>query len=378
MSLSGNRGEWSEIYIFLKLMNDGKIYAADKDMRRLVSVYLNIIKIIREENPGLVYEYKAGNPVKIYLNHSDVGPDTNTSEFNRMKKKLWDLFRKYPRGNITSTEVEDFLRGIHIGKLKAPAVSNSTFFGGTEDIVMEVSDYRTSITSTVGFSCKSDFSGKATLFNASKDNTNFRFEIINGCNDVIMNDVNSTFDNKNHIAVADRIKKMKDYGLDVVFDDQIKDSAKRNLVMSGGMETPLIVAGMLKNYYWEGNGEAAHSSIAEAINYVANNNPAGYVFDDLTDMYRTKVAKLLYDMFTGMRLSKSWDGRASVTGGYIIVKDDGDVLAYHTTLMDEFKDFLVEKLGFETPSNSRHNAMQIYKQESKYYINFNLQIRFKK
>lgn len=90
------------------------------------------------------------------------------------------------------------------------------------------------------------------------------------------------------------------------------------------------------------------------------------------------MAKLLYDMFTGMRLSKSWDGRASVTGGYIIVKEDEDVLAYHTTLMDEFKDFLTERLGFETPSNTRHNAMQIYKQESKYYINFNLQVRFKK
>ena len=377
MALSGNRGEWSEIYIFLKLMNDGKIYAADKDMNRLVNIYLNIMKIIREENPGMIYEYETGNPVKIYLNHSDIGPDTDVAEFNRMKNKLWDLFKRYPHGNIISQEVEDFLKNIHVEKLKAPAVSSATFFGGTEDIVMEISDYRTSITSTVGFSCKSDFSGKATLFNASKDNTNFKFEVV-GCTDAIMDDINNTFDNKRHIAVADRIKKMKDYGLDVVFDGQIKDSAKRNLVMSGGMEMPMIVAGMLKNYYWEGNGEAIHSSITEAIDYVADCNPAGYVFDDLADMYRTKVSKLLYDMFTGMRLSKSWDGRASVTGGYIIVKEDGDVLAYHTTLMDEFKDFLVEKLGFETPSNSRHNAMQVYKENSKYYINFNLQVRFKK
>lgn len=44
----------------------------------------------------------------------------------------------------------------------------------------------------VGFSCKSDFSGKSTLFNASQDSINFRFEIVNGCNDAIMNDINST------------------------------------------------------------------------------------------------------------------------------------------------------------------------------------------
>ena len=69
------------------------------------------------------------------------------------------------------------------------------------------------------------------------------------------------------------------------------------------------------------------------------------------------------------------DSRASVTGGYIIAKDDGDMLAYHTVLIDEVKDFLAAKLGFKTPSNSRHNAMLIYKQGMKYYIYFNLQVR---
>lgn len=101
------------------------------------------------------------------------------------------------------------------------------------------------------------------------------------------------------------------------------------------------------------------------------------MFSYIESIYRAKVGKLLYDMFTGMRLSKTWDGRSNVTGGYIVAKSDGDVLAYHTTLADEFKDFLVEKLGLETPSSSRHNAMQIYKKDDRYYINFNLQVRFK-
>ena len=52
MPLSGNRGEWSEIYIFLKLLDDGKVYAADRAMQKIDTVYLNILKILREENPG--------------------------------------------------------------------------------------------------------------------------------------------------------------------------------------------------------------------------------------------------------------------------------------------------------------------------------------
>jgi HpaII restriction endonuclease. len=34
MKLRGNKGEWSEIYTFLKLLADGKLYAADENLTR--------------------------------------------------------------------------------------------------------------------------------------------------------------------------------------------------------------------------------------------------------------------------------------------------------------------------------------------------------
>ena len=33
--LSGNRGEWSEIYVLLRLLADGKVYAADGELNKL-------------------------------------------------------------------------------------------------------------------------------------------------------------------------------------------------------------------------------------------------------------------------------------------------------------------------------------------------------
>ena len=177
MPLSGNRGEWSEIYIFLKLLDDGKVYAADRAMQKIDTVYLNILKILREENPGFLYEYKTGTPIKIELNGVDVGPDINHNDIRNAKNTLWHEFQTTPNGNISSVAVETFLNSIHIQKLKSPPVATSEFFGGTEDIVLQVSDYRTSIISNVGFSCKSEFKHKSTLFNASKNNTNFCFEL---------------------------------------------------------------------------------------------------------------------------------------------------------------------------------------------------------
>jgi len=32
--ITGNKGEWSEAYVFLKLLGDGKLYAADQNLKK--------------------------------------------------------------------------------------------------------------------------------------------------------------------------------------------------------------------------------------------------------------------------------------------------------------------------------------------------------
>lgn len=82
-----NIGEWSEMYIFFKLMSDRKVYVADKDMNRLKDVFLNIISIIREENKGKEYRYFTGDVVKITLNGEEVAT-VDSSRFTDNAKKF--------------------------------------------------------------------------------------------------------------------------------------------------------------------------------------------------------------------------------------------------------------------------------------------------
>ena len=51
-----NRGDWSEAYVFLKLLAEGRIYSGDEDLNKIVTVYMDILKIIRK-NKGVHYEY---------------------------------------------------------------------------------------------------------------------------------------------------------------------------------------------------------------------------------------------------------------------------------------------------------------------------------
>lgn len=35
MAITGNKGEWSEIYTLLKLLGEGKVYAGDQNLNRI-------------------------------------------------------------------------------------------------------------------------------------------------------------------------------------------------------------------------------------------------------------------------------------------------------------------------------------------------------
>ncbi len=117
-----------------------------------------------------------------------------------------------------------------------------------------------------------------------------------------------------------------------------------------------------------------------ALDYVVDKNSADYPYEkeSLMNIYERKLTTLLYDMFTGMRFSSPWNGKTSVNGGYIIAKNNGDVVAYHSMLADEFKNFLKNQLQFERGSCTRHDYMKIEKIGEKYFIKLSLQIRFKK
>jgi type II restriction enzyme len=357
-------------------MHDKKVFAADKDMKKLNDVFLNIVKIIREEIQNKRYDYYTGDIVKIFLNDSDTNTSIPSGEFEKQRARLHTLMLSNPKGTYGDLDIEKFLGSIYVTKLKAPVAKTGEFFGGTQDITMTVADYRSGITQTVGFSCKSDFGGSATLFNASADNTNFVYEIVGGINDSLMNSVNSMLTVKGKTAIGDRIGALKNAECDLKFISPSAKNAKRNLVLSGGTELPEIVGEALKYYYWVGEGKVAFSPICKAVEYVTANNIANYSFADIESIYYRKFSGLLYDMFTGMKLGKAWNGKSSVNGGYIVMKNDGDVLAYHSCIADEFKAFLLKRLRFETPSASRHKFMQIYKEHNKYYIKLNLQIRF--
>lgn len=377
--LSYNNGEWAEVYIFFKVIADRKLYTADAAFNPIKDVYLDVLSVIREEIKGEIYKYKTGDIVTILLNNEPVG-QIPVEEFVKYKNFLWKLLVENTDTTFSSDEVEHFLNSIHIFNPKSPAQIISKFCGGTVDIVIETKD-RSGVNRTLGFSCKSDIRASATLLNSTADNTNFIFEVTGPMNDERMEHFNNMFKKVKRkgeicydIATTDRMQYLHDISCDLQFVNTAKNLARENLVKCGGLEMPVIVAGMLKKFYYD--NLSGPTSMEDCIDYLAEKDVVGYGFDDLKGTYRGKIALLLISTFTGMRLGKPWDGRQAVNGGYIVVKNNGDVVAFHSTIADEFKDFLVAKMLMESPSHSRHKDMVVFKEGDKYYLKLALQLRF--
>ena len=58
-----NKGEWSEFYVFIKILYDKKLYLLDSDLNQLDSFY-KIVKILRKEVGQSIYNIGEEGVVK--------------------------------------------------------------------------------------------------------------------------------------------------------------------------------------------------------------------------------------------------------------------------------------------------------------------------
>jgi len=216
--MKGNKGEWSEVYVFLKLLADGKLYAADADLNIIQNIYYPIIKIIKnkiDSNREYVRNGKIkvvdGNSKKIVL---EIPIQQFTQNANLLLKTI-----KNSTGAFAVPPIETFLRQINWETIKSNPNSKP-------DITLVVHDLRTGFDPVLKFSIKSQLGGSSTLLNPSRL-TNFIYKVFG----VELNDNEIEFINKieSKSKVRDRIMKIKDMGGTFEFEDVESEIFKLNM-----------------------------------------------------------------------------------------------------------------------------------------------------
>jgi hypothetical protein len=119
------------------------------------------------------------------------------------------------------------------------------------------------------------------------------------------------------------------------------------------------------------------SKSADLVNTISIMNPLGFNLET-KHPFSYKFKRFLTDIALGMVPSKVWTGELDATGGYLVVKDDGEILCYHIYNRNEFEDYLLKNTKLDTASSTRHDFGTVYTEGSQQFFKLNLQIRFLK
>ncbi len=359
--MTGNKGEWSELYTLFKLAADGRLYAADADTNKIESIYYDILKIIRNQKDNNWHYIRNGNIKVVSESTGDEIAVIPIAEFQENAELLLASIKAVTSkdGSFEVPVIESFISKIKCATTKAKSADKA-------DITLMVHDAKTGSQPTLGFSIKSQLGSPSTLLNASSA-TNFIYEL---SGHILTETEKETF--HNFRLFKDKFEYLNSLGVGVKFTKTDNDVFNSNLMLVD-TQMPQIIGYMLENFY---SGNA--NKVAELTEICIAENICGVDDNNKNVFYPYKIKELMTDIALGMMPASHWNGNYEATGGYIIVKDDGDVLCYHIYNRNEFREYLYSNTRFETPSKSKHHFGVIEEIDGQQILKLNLQIRFLK
>lgn len=357
--IKGNKGEWSEFYAFLKLLSDRKLFAADAELRPIAEKYFEVLKVIREEaQKGKISYDVTGDKdlVQIYDADGDLLEAVNIADLKSGVVSIFEAIKSSPDTTFGIGVADEAMAKLHCTQIKAKNSQKA-------DLFLVIHDRVSPTLTELGFSIKSMLGSPSTLLNAS-GGTNFTYKISGLTTPVA--EINSI---EGKSKVRDRLKRIEEDKASADFLEVESLTFKKNLKKIDTV-FPEILAEIVKAYY-EGRGGTL-AELVESLDKIGVLEKYGLGKDD----YEYKVKSFLVSIALGMTPQSEWDGFTKAHGGYIVVKEDGDIVAYHLYNRDEFQEYLYRNTRLETPSTSRHGFGQVYEEGGDHKIKLNLQIRF--
>ena len=335
----GNKWEWTEVYVLLRLLAEEKIYATDSETK----------------------EYTAGEMISIYINGEKVKELPATEFESESVNLLNEINSKDFYGALSVESTQNFRDKILCYKILTPAIDKN-------DIMIKITDADTVYSPTIGSLIKSELGSYSTLLNAGKT-TNFIYKIVQNHSDLIReaNEIYKVSGGKNHTDVRGRISKIIEENGTLEYRNINNQIFEDNLVLIDS-NMGKIIAETLLYFYKDGI-----SNCNEMVEKLEQENPLNY---GNVNAYRYKFKKFLTAVALGMKHATVWDGLDETTGGYIVVTKEDNVLAYHIYNRNYFEEYLLSNTKYEIASTSRHDFGEVYSENGEDFIKLNVQVRF--
>ncbi len=365
--LSGNVGEWSEVYAFFHLLGFPYLVACDADLNPFKTNHLPVISIYRGEGPNgpLAYYYIADKGgIWAVSENGELGPTISAVEgANEAKALLLDIQKRISEGKKAEMQfpkAQQFLARLCDCRLKAKASDK-------EDIILTLNDIRAGQNISCGFSIKSYLGSDPTLLNASVDNTNILYHV-HGIDDQTASEIMQQAQANPNKKIKILMELLQKAGAKIEYQHLMGSQFAQNLNYIDTIMPDILGELLLMHYLtWE-------ESLEKVTQKVAEEDPVGLKDPNL---YYYKIKKFLEAVALGMTPSKPWKGAEDANGGFLIVKPDGNLVTYHLYNRQALDEYLLRYTRFEHPSTTRHQYASLFPDENgQLCLKLALQVRF--
>lgn len=368
--LTANKGEWSELYVLLHILGTGIVHAADGLLNTLPTFY-HVVKVVREEkgigSKAREIEYHISKDIVSIIDNGITVDVIPCLDFIKAAKRLFDAIKSGPppgfKGAFPIPEVSEFLYRCQCFTTKAKSSDKA-------DISVVIFDTHTESEILLKFSIKSEAGNKSSLLNASSL-TNMFYTVEGKIDQKTADEINNI---SSKDKVVERIRAIQNKGLTMRFYGFSSTVFENNLRMID-CKLPEIIGHMVLDGYINGK------DISKVIKRITTCNPFNFDSSMGHDFYGYKIKSFLIATALGMKPSQVWNGQYEATGGYIIVKNNGEIVCFHMYDRNQLEEYLISNTKFETPSSDPNKIKGtryiFYKENDTWFFNLNLQIRFK-
>jgi hypothetical protein len=383
--LKGNIGEWSELYVLVKLLANGELYQSDMFLNKDIDNVYKIIKAFKSEKDYNL-EFDRNEVISIQKVFYHVKEEISTLSIDQFKEyadKIYEGIKQGKGRTFGISAVDDFLEIASIKKLKASSNVKS-------DIALRIYDNRLAKETDLGFSIKSLLGSDSTLFNAGYK-TNFIYRVDNEIEETIpeFNTYTYTQPGRNS-KISFRLSELLDRGCLISYKDIQSNQLWKNLKMIDGDLPEILSHALYYRYLYK------ESSIKKVSALLEDKDPMNFYNNEMSEqkMYEFKIKKFLAECAMGMTSEKVWHGEYDSFGGVIIAKKDGEIVCFHIYDFNLFRNYLLNNTLFEQASTGEDENFPgtaktkkgtkkfyygwLYDEEGIKYFKINLQIRFKK
>jgi|LakMenEpi03Aug12_release.lakeMendotaPanAssembly.Ray.scaffolds.fasta_scaffold455098_1 hypothetical protein len=307
---TGNKGEWSEAYVFLRLLQNPLIPAGDYSLEAIGGKYY-VAKSITLPNA----EEKPFFPIQPKY-ESKTGKAVTAEEISEISGLILEELKSSQTSAFSIPKAQNVLERLGLSSMKTSSAHKV-------DIQLELPSLGGGKDLSLGFSIKSQLGSASSLLNHSNA-TSIKFEA----------PVGYTFENFRTMADPN----------DLIFRGFSNDTFQNNLEFFGS-DFPAKLAELVKHSAFL----PGVRTLDEELTLWAGDNGGPLAHEKI----KFQMKSFLRATALGMQPSRPWAGDLEGYGGYLVVKKNGGIMCLHLEHDDDFKSYLLKNSRFENPASGR-------------------------